>query len=167
MPRRLKVYFAQLGFYESVVAAPSQAEALKAWGVHQDLIASGEAKVVTAPQARAALSHPGVPLRRAIGGDGKFSLDPAPPKAPGKTRKVASKSAPKVELDRAALDDAEARLGHLEDTQARGEADFYRRHEALAAEETAARREWSQARKAAQRDLQRARRAYVKSGGKA
>jgi hypothetical protein len=165
MPRRLKVYFARLGFFESVVAAPSQAEALKAWGVHQDLFASGEAKMVTDPQARAALKHPGVPLRRAIGGDGEFTLDPALPKAPGKARKT--KDAPKPTPDRGPLDAAEARVVRLGNEQARGEADFYRRREALAAEEAAARRAGSQARKAAQRDLQRARRAYVKAGGKA
>ena len=45
--RKLKVFQAQFGFYDTVVAAPSRAAALRAWGTHQNLFASGEAKVAT------------------------------------------------------------------------------------------------------------------------
>ena len=41
--RKLKVFQAQFGFYDTIVAAPSQAAALRAWGVNQNLFASGEA----------------------------------------------------------------------------------------------------------------------------
>ena len=41
--RRLKVFQAQFGFYDTVVAASSQAAALRAWGIHQTLFANGEA----------------------------------------------------------------------------------------------------------------------------
>jgi len=168
MPRRLKVYFAQLGFFESVVAAPNQAAALTAWGVHQDLFAAGEARVAADKAAQAALAHPGVPLKRAVGGDGPFSIDADPPKLAGKPGRASRKaSAPKPSPDRAALDAAEAELRHLEEAHARGEADFYQRREALAAEEADARAAWSRARKSAQQTLQRERRAYGKAGGKA
>ena len=46
-PRRLKVYQAQFGFHDSVVAAPSQAAALRAWETHQNLFADGEARLAT------------------------------------------------------------------------------------------------------------------------
>jgi hypothetical protein len=162
MAHALKVYFARLGFYESVVAAPNQGAALKAWGVHQDLFAAGEADEADGADARAALAHPGVPLKRAIGSRGDFSLDPDPPKVAGDAPSKPARSAP----DRSALDAAEARLEHVEDECARGEADFYRRREALEAEEAAARHRWAEARKEAQAEVQRERRAYLKSGGK-
>ena len=52
--RKLKVFQAQLGFFDSVVAAPSKAAALRAWGTHQDLFASGDARIVTDKAAAAA-----------------------------------------------------------------------------------------------------------------
>ena len=66
--RKLKVFQAQFGFYDTVVAAPSQAAALRAWGMHQNLFASGEATVTTDEAAvAAAIAHPETPLRRAVG----------------------------------------------------------------------------------------------------
>ncbi len=66
--RKLKVFQAQFGFYDTVVAAPSQAAALRAWGVNQNLFASGEAKAATDEAAiAAATAHPETPLRRAVG----------------------------------------------------------------------------------------------------
>ena len=49
--RRLKVFQVHLGFFETVVAAPSQAAALRAWGTHQNLFADGQARVTDDPQA--------------------------------------------------------------------------------------------------------------------
>src|ERR1700757_821297 len=82
--RRLKVFQTQLGFYDTVVAAPSQAAALRAWGTHQDLFASGDARLTTEPAAvEAALARPEIPLRRPIGSEGAFELEPTtPPKLP-------------------------------------------------------------------------------------
>jgi hypothetical protein len=37
-----KVFQAQFGFYDTVVAAPSQVAALRAWGIHQNLFAGGQ-----------------------------------------------------------------------------------------------------------------------------
>ena len=64
--RRLKVFQVHLGFYDTVVAAPSQAAALRAWGTHQNLFADGQARVTDDPQAiEAALAYPETPLKRA------------------------------------------------------------------------------------------------------
>jgi len=95
-------------------------------------------------------------------GRGEFSLDPEPPRVAGEAPSKPARSAP----DRSRLDAAEARLEHVEDDCARGEADFYRRREALETEEAAARRGWAEARKEAQAEVQRERRTYLKSGGK-
>jgi hypothetical protein len=74
--RKLKVFQAQFGFYDTVVAAPSQAAALRAWGTRQNLFASGDAKVVTDEAAvAAATAQPETPLRRAIGSTDPFVLE--------------------------------------------------------------------------------------------
>ena len=163
MPRALKVYAAPLGFFESVVAAPSKAAALRAWGVHQDLFASGDAKVTTDAEAvEAALAHPGAPLRRAVGDKGPFKFAPDLPAPPAPPRRAASAAR---RPDRSRLDAAEARLEHAEEAQARGEAEFFRRREALEAEEAAARKRWAADGKRAQADVHRERRAFVRAGG--
>ena len=91
--RRLKVFAARLGFYDTVVAAPSQAAALRAWGVHRDLFADGDAQPTTdAAAVAAATAHPEIPLKRPVGSTGAFEVDPsglpkvpAPP-SPGRSR---------------------------------------------------------------------------------
>ena len=52
--RRLKVFQTHLGFFDTVVAAPSQAAALRAWGLHQNIFADGLARIADDPQAVAA-----------------------------------------------------------------------------------------------------------------
>jgi hypothetical protein len=65
--RKLMVFQSQFGFYDTVVAASSQAAALRAWGTHQNLLPAA-ARVTTDEAAMAAaLDHPEVPLRRAVG----------------------------------------------------------------------------------------------------
>ena len=93
-PRKLKVFQAQIGFYDTVVAASSQPAALRAWGMRQDLFASGHAKLAEDPQAiEAARAHPETPLKRAVGSTDAFALEaahlPDVPAARGR-RKVAS-----------------------------------------------------------------------------
>ena len=162
MPRALKVYAAPLGFFESVVAAPSQAAALRAWGVHQDLFASGDAKVTTDQAAvKAATAHPGVPLKRPVGVKGGFALDPDLPDAPEPKRSRA-----RAKPDRARLDAAEARLRDIEDEQARGEAELEERRQALEAEAAAAHKRWAGVRKQAEADVERQRRAFSRAGGR-
>src|SRR5437660_1402205 len=80
--KRLKVFQAHLGFYDTVVAAHSQKAALEAWGAGQGEFSKGFAKLTTDPAAmRCALAHPGEVLRRPFGskGDFKRDADPVPP----------------------------------------------------------------------------------------
>jgi hypothetical protein len=165
--RRLKVFQAQIGFYDTVVAAPSQAAALRAWGVHQNLFASGGATVIADGAAvAAALEHPETPLRRAIGSKDSFQLAPAQsPRAPKTPKRRAGETA-KAPADRTALDAAEAALRKLDADRKREEADFQRRQEALEEQKDEAQSAYGDNRKAATTALVKARQAYRKAGGK-
>ncbi|HEY5072122.1 MAG TPA: hypothetical protein VII63_08830 [Caulobacteraceae bacterium] len=48
---RLKVFTTRMGFFETVVAAPSQKAALAAWGTAQNLFADGAARLATEREA--------------------------------------------------------------------------------------------------------------------
>lgn len=173
--RKLKVFQAQFGFYDTVVAAASQAAALRAWGTHQNLFASGEAKVTTDEAAiAAALQHPETPLRRAVGSAEPFQLEPASlpkiPEAPKRaTAKPAAKSrpalAPKASVDRSALDAAESALRQLDEARKREEADFRRRQDELDEAKSAAQAAYVEGRKAATAAVVAARKAYRNAGG--
>jgi hypothetical protein len=174
--RKLKVFQAQFGFYDTVVAAPSQAAALRAWGTRQNLFASGDAKVVTDEAAvAAATAQPETPLRRAIGSTDPFVLEPtnlpkvpdAPPKKAGvKTKAETKPAAPaKPPADRRALNAAEKSLREV-DVRRKGEEAHLRRE----ADELEVRREAAQgayvaARRAATAKVVDARSAYRKAGG--
>src|SRR3954469_8954040 len=83
MPRPLKTFQAHLGFYDTVVAAPSRAAALKAWGSRQNLFREGVASETKDAQAvTAALAKPGVVLRRPVGSNAPFSENPDLPRVP-------------------------------------------------------------------------------------
>jgi hypothetical protein len=171
--RRLKVFQAQFGFYDTVIAAPSRAAALRAWGVHQDLFADGQARETTDAQAvEAALAHPDTPLRRAVGSSDPFALEsvglPKVPDAPRKAApaKVKAKPAPaKPPADRSALDKAEAALRGLDEARKGEEADLRRRQTDLDAEIQAAQGAYVERRKAAAAAIEQARDAYRKAGG--
>jgi type IV secretory pathway VirB10-like protein len=174
--RRLKVYQAPFGFHESVVAAPSQTAALRAWGSHQNLFAEGLARVTTdATAVEAALKHPETPLRRAIGSNDPFELEATSlPKVPraekeriakqGNGSAKTPKPAPPPP-DRSALDQAERELGHLEERRRREEERFSRRWDELRREQEEARREYGEAKGAADKTLKAALKAYLKAGG--
>lgn len=178
---RLKVFAAQFGFHDSVVAAPSQAKALEAWGIRQNLFAEGRASLTDDPDAiAAALAHPGVPLRRAVGSKAAFSLEPGLPEVPEAPKRKGPnlKLVPKAERpaqpapappppDRSALDAAEKALTAINARRIEEEAELARRREALEAEESASRQRWIKDRKAAEAQLDRARRAYRAAGGEA
>jgi hypothetical protein len=174
--RKLKVFQAQFGFYDTVVAAPSQAAALRAWGVNQNLFASGEATVTTDEAAvTAATAHPETPLRRAVGSRDAFALEPtslpnvptAPKKAvlsaPAKSKTAAPA---KLAADRSKLDAAEQALGALDDARKREEADFRRETEDLERRRASAQSAYVEARKAASSKVVDARSAYRKAGGR-
>lgn len=169
---RLKVYQTQLGFYESVVAAPNQSAALRAWGIHQNLFADGGAQVATEPGAiAAALAQPGVPLRRAPGSSEGFGTAPGLPRLPdlprspgrAKAQKPIAKPAP---ADRSPLDAAEAALAGLAEERGREERAFQQRRAALDEEEAAADRRYRDRKAQAEKALERERRAYTKAGGR-
>lgn len=175
--RRLKVYAATLGFFDSVVAAANQSEALKAWGVRQNLFAEGAAQVVEDGPARdAALAHPGKPLRRPVGSDHPFTLDPqalpeipdAPKpegaRAPAKAAKAA-KAPPKP--DRADLDAAEAALQGVDARWAEEEEDYAKARDELDARHAEAKTAYKTRRKRAVDKVERARRAFRIAGGEA
>jgi hypothetical protein len=152
---------------------------LAAWGIRQNLFAEGRAKLTDDPDAvAAALAHPEIPLRRAVGSDDPFSLEPGLPQAPAgpsrpKTRlKLVEKSAAPAPVfkpapDRSALAAAERRLTALNTERLGEEAEFQRRRDALEADALAARQRWAKARKVAQDELEKARRVYRAEGGEA
>ena len=81
MPRPLKVFRTHLGFFDTVVATPSRAAALKAWGLSADEFRKGFAGETRDPQAvRAALEQPGTVLYRVYGSADDFSARRALPK---------------------------------------------------------------------------------------
>lgn len=83
MPRPLKVFRAHLGFYDSIVAAPSQKAALEAWGAGKSEFSHGFADVTQDTKAvAAALAQPGVVLRRPFGSGADFKSQPDAPRAP-------------------------------------------------------------------------------------
>jgi hypothetical protein len=158
---RLKVFQAQLGFFDSVVAAPSKAAALRAWGTHQDLFATGDAKIETDEAAvAAALQHPGEPLQRAIGAKGSFRLDPV-----GSAKARATRTA-KTKADRSQLDRAETALRRLEERRAQEEAEFEQEQEGLRARRSAAQQAHAVSYKASAAAVSKARSAYRAAGGK-
>jgi hypothetical protein len=173
--RKLKVFEAQFGFYDTVVAAPSQAAALRAWGVNQNLFASGEAKVTTDEAAvSAATANPEIPLRRAVGSSEPFALEPtslpdvpeAPETAAVKSAANAKTAAPaRPPADRSKLDAAEKALGELDDERKREEAAFRKAAEDLETRGAAAQSNYVEARKTAKSKVVDARKAYSKAGG--
>ena len=175
--RKLKVFQAQFGFYDVVVAAPSQAAALRAWGVHQNLFAEGMARVIDDPEAvDAALAHPGALLKRAVGSADPFALDPVNlPAVPSAARKAqhqpkrGSRASPPPEpppADRGDLDSAERALRELEEAWKQREAEFRRRREELDAAEAAEAEAYKAKKKAGLATVSIARRAYRDAGGR-
>jgi outer membrane biosynthesis protein TonB len=182
--RKLKVFQAQFGFFDMVLAAPSQAAALRAWGTHRNLFATGHAKLATDEAAiAAALEHPGTLLRRAVGSNDPFSVEPtslpkvrdlaatmpefeSPPKAqPQPKQKPKPPPARKPPPDRSRLDAAEAALQKLEEQRVREEADLRRQQEELDAKREAAQQSYIEARKRATAEVTAAREAFRKAGG--
>ena len=83
MPRSLKVFQTHLGFYDSVVAAPSMKAAAATWNESPRIFAQGFAAQTADPAAiKAALAHPGQVLRRPHGSKAPFKLEPDKPEAP-------------------------------------------------------------------------------------
>jgi hypothetical protein len=174
--RKLKVFQAQLGFYDTVVAAPTQAAALRAWGTHQNLFTDGQARLTDDADAiKVALEHPETPLRRAVGSTDKFAVEPTSlPKIPdAPKKKVVAKAKPyaeppppeKPQADRGDLDAAEAALKALDEQRKREEANFRQKQETLEAARNAAQDAYVANRKSATAKVIERRQAYRRAGG--
>jgi hypothetical protein len=113
MPRKLKTYLTNLGFFELAVAVPSMKAALAAWGLTHNVFAQDLAKetrdsrIVAAAEAR-----PGTVLRRPIGSHGAFSEHAELPKV--KAAKKPKPAKPKINRKAKAAQDklARALAGH-------------------------------------------------------
>ncbi|HUJ45960.1 MAG TPA: hypothetical protein VLV55_02425 [Rhizomicrobium sp.] len=69
----IKVYTANLGFYEVAVAARSRKMALAHWGLTRDLFREGAAHETKDPKAiEAAMRKVGMVVRRPLGSNGPF-----------------------------------------------------------------------------------------------
>ncbi len=175
--RKLKVFVAQMGFYDSAVAASSQTAALRAWGTHQNLFASGQARLSDDKQAiEAALASPETPLRRLVGTDHPFELNPKGlpdiPDAPKRwaenvhDKRPSPRPAKKPKpVSRKGLDAAEAALRKVDDDRKREEADLRRRQDELDGEREASQTRYVEQRKLATSAVVEARTAYRKTGG--
>jgi colicin import membrane protein len=112
MARKLKTYQTSLGFFDLAIAAPSMKAALEAWGSNSNLFHQGVAKESSDPKAiAAAMSKPGVVLRRPVGSNGSFKehahlptqLSPHEVKGgPAKSRAKLKKQTPRRIDDKAA-----------------------------------------------------------------
>src|ERR1700744_855315 len=81
MPRKLKTFITNIGFFELAIAAPSMKAALEAWGMGHNAFQHGFAKQTDAPEIVAAtMAKPGVVLRRAVGTKGEFKEQAELPK---------------------------------------------------------------------------------------
>lgn len=170
--RKLKVFAATMGFYDTIVAAPSQAAALRAWGTRQNIFKDGTARQTDdETMTQLALVQPGVVLRRPVGTNKPFGLDAGVPHIPDLPRSrrpakpTAKKAAPK-KVDRSALNRAEAELSRLEDRRRSERDKFDARRRKLEAEEADAASRFEEVQARAQERIERARRAYVDAGGK-
>jgi len=104
MPRPLKVYRAHIGFFDTIVAAHSQKEALAAWGGSPEEFRKGFASVTRDDAAlRAALAEPGRVLYRPFGSKGGFSAEKRLPKirAPAGARKQRAENEKQKRIERA------------------------------------------------------------------
>ncbi|MGG5889803.1 hypothetical protein ACLF3G_21935 [Falsiroseomonas sp. HC035] len=177
--RKLKVFQAHFGFFDTVVAAPSQAAAMQAWGVHRNVFADGQAKLTTNEAAVAAANaHPGTVLKRPVGSDGPFEVEPTslpelpdvPPRtANRRTGKPAATKAPPPPPppDRSMLTKAEAALRAVEERRKTEEAKLDERQAALDAEKAAAEASYVEVRRLAEAKVAAAQKAYREAGGRA
>ena len=174
---KLKVFQAHFGFYDTIVAAPSQAAAMQAWGVRRNVFADGQAKLTIDEAAVAAANaHPGTVLKRPVGADGPFEVEPTslpelpdlpPKKATRRTEKLAATKAPPLPPpDRSFLSKAEAGLLAVDERRKTEEAEFDERQAALDAEMAAAEESYLEARRLAQAKVAAALKAYREAGGR-
>jgi len=131
MPRKLKVFRTNAGFYDAYIAAPSRLAALAAWGAKGDLFAREAAEEVTDPELMAeALARPGEVIQRPRGDFAAIEAK-AMPLTSRSARPTAHR---KRKPGRAALERAEAALARFEEDAATQMADLQEREAALVRE---------------------------------
>lgn len=150
---------------------------MKAWGTHQNLFKDGQAHPVTDPASvEAALGHPEVPLRRAVGSTGPFELEPKElPKVPDPPARKSDTSAgpdlkkkrsiPRPPADRTKLDAAESALKTLDDARKVEEAELRKRRDELNTDISDAQSAYVAGRKSATAKIVDARKSYRDEGG--
>lgn len=148
MAPKLKVFRTHLGFYDLIVAAPSQKAALTAWGAGSNLFAQGFASAVTDPQlTQAALAKPGVVLKRQFGSRDEFAESVESLHAPKESQAESAARRAREKQDRAAAQ----RTARKERETARERA-----QEERLAETRRAQAEWSAQKRRAQEERQAA-----------
>lgn len=150
MASRLKVYRTHLGFFDMIVAAPSQKAALQAWGAGPHQFSQGFAAVTVDPKlVAAALAKPGVVMRRQFGSQGAFSAEPAKLKIEKPaSRQQAAASRQRKRRKKAAERQAVAkRLADLKRDEARALRDIVEREADLAQERKALRQRFAERRR--------------------
>lgn len=126
MAPRLKVFEWSDGFHRFTVAAPSRPKALAAWGIQQDIFASGLAmEAPDAEDAEAARARPGEVVERGLVVD----IGKAAPRAvrararkgptPAEKRRVERLADELETLEQAYADSAEAVRAEMESLEAR------------------------------------------------
>ena len=107
MAAKLKVFVTSDGLTDYVVATTSRPKALAAWGVHQDLFASGAAREVDdAALVKAATAQPDEVLERPAGSAARLkALKAAPARKKKEPSKAALKKVADLEAELAALED--------------------------------------------------------------
>ena len=74
MPRKLKTFVTNLGFFELAIAAPSMKAALEAWGMRDNSFKQGFARETDDTKIVAAtMTKPGTVLKRPVGTKGAFT----------------------------------------------------------------------------------------------
>jgi hypothetical protein len=149
MARKLKTYQTSLGFYDLAIAATSMKAALEAWGAGSNLFRQGVANESSDPEVvAAAMSKPGIVLRRPVGSDGSFKehaelptdlAGDAPPRRTKKTFAKLKEQMPRTTDDKAARTAARAfereqrrRESQRQKEEAAREKQRERRHHAIA-----------------------------------
>lgn len=94
---KLKVFTTSAGFHDALVAAPSRAAALRAWGSDHDLFARGAACEVTDPDLmKEPLAKPGTVIRRLRGSQAEQFAALPPDRPPAGRAKSARASTAEV-----------------------------------------------------------------------
>jgi colicin import membrane protein len=144
MPRKLKTFVTESGFFELAVAAPSMKAALETWGIKVNLFQQGLARQTdNAAIIAAAEAAPGQVLRRPIGSKGAFRATAELPKV--KNRGENKPRKPRVDLK--AIRTAEAALERAEAGHRKRTAALDKAREALDARTSREEREWQREKK--------------------